>query len=116
MSVSQLAELSNLSEAYISQVKHGKRPPSRKLLDALQVQTKPDKDYFNLFLQSRQIMGVSPRTLDFYKDRLSKFILRIDYLKTSRKDIEQYLNSIPANQYRLATRHASFRVIKTFYR
>jgi transcriptional regulator with XRE-family HTH domain len=35
MTVSELAELSNLSKAYISQVKHGKRPPSQKLLEAL---------------------------------------------------------------------------------
>ncbi len=32
LSVSQLAELSNLSKAYISQVKHGKCPPSQRLL------------------------------------------------------------------------------------
>jgi integrase/recombinase XerC len=61
-------------------------------------------------------MGVSPRTLGFYNERLSKFITKVDYIKASRKDIEQYLNSIPANQYGLATRHASFRAIKTFYR
>ena len=33
--VSQFAELGNLSKAYTSQVKHGKRPPSEKLLNAL---------------------------------------------------------------------------------
>jgi len=33
ISVSQLAELSSLSKACISQVKHGKRSPSPKLLD-----------------------------------------------------------------------------------
>ena len=32
LSVSKLAELSSFSKAYISQVKHGKRPPSEKLL------------------------------------------------------------------------------------
>jgi integrase/recombinase XerC len=119
LSVSQIAELSNLSKAYISQVKHGKRPPSQKLLLGLADHVKPrkpEKDYFNLFLQSRQAMGVSPRTLDFYKDRLSRFILQVNYLKASRQAMERYLNSIPANQYGLATRHASFRAIKTFYR
>jgi len=43
LSVSQLAELSNLSRAYISQVKHGKRSPSPKLLDALASLERPKK-------------------------------------------------------------------------
>jgi hypothetical protein len=60
-------------------------------------------------------MGVSPRTLGFYKERLSKFVLAVDYLKASRQEIQRYLNSIPPSQYGLATRHASFRAIKTFY-
>jgi site-specific recombinase XerD len=61
-------------------------------------------------------MGVTPKTLDFYKDRLYMFVARFDYIKASRQQIEQYLSSIPANQYGLATRHASYRAIKTFYR
>ncbi|MFC2066385.1 tyrosine-type recombinase/integrase [Chloroflexota bacterium] len=61
-------------------------------------------------------MGVSPKTLIYYRDRLSKFINDVDYLRTSRKDIEHHLNSIPPNQNGLATRHASFRTIKTFYK
>ncbi len=119
LTVSEIAELSKLSKAYISQVKHGKRPPSQRLLDALVAYTKPkqtDKDYFSLFLQSRQAMGVSPQTLRFYGERLSKFIMAVDYLKDSRQQIQRYLNSMPANQYGLATRHATFRAIKTFYR
>jgi len=108
-----------LSRAYISQVKHGKRSPSQKLLDALvslEKSKKPDKDYLGLFLQSRQALGVSPRTLGYYRERLSKFVASVDYVKASRQAIEQYLNSIPSNQYGLATRHASYRTIKTFYR
>jgi integrase/recombinase XerC len=31
-------------------------------------------------------------------------------------DIIRYLNTIPGNQYGYATRHASFRVLKTFYK
>jgi integrase/recombinase XerC len=61
-------------------------------------------------------MGVSPRTLAFYRERLSKFIIAVDYLKASSREIQRYLNSIPPNQYGLATRHATFRAIKTFYR
>ena len=51
MTVSELAELSKLSKAYISQVKNGKRPPSRRLLDALLDEDNPkDKgiDYYPL--------------------------------------------------------------------
>ena len=35
LTVTELAELSNCSKAYISQVKHGTRPPSAKLIQAL---------------------------------------------------------------------------------
>ena len=119
LTVSQLAELSKLSKAYISQVKHGKRPPSQNLLDALVKHAgkkQPQKDYITLFLKSREAMGVSPRTLGFYEDRLSKFVVAVDYLKASKQQIQKYLTSIPPNQYGLATRHASFRAIKTLYR
>ena len=119
LSVSQLAELSNLSKAFISQVKHGTRSPSPKLLEVLAIlerPKKPDKDYLDLFLQSRQARGVSSQTLRYYCERLSKFIARVNYVNADRQDIEKYLNSIPPNQYGLATRHASYRAIKVFYR
>ena len=61
-------------------------------------------------------MGVSPKTLRFYRERLSKFIRAVDYLQATRQDVQQYLNSIPPNQYGLGTRHASYRAIKAFYR
>ncbi len=116
LSVSQLAELSNLSKAYISQVKHGKRPPSLKLLDAINEQTKSDTDYIALFMQSRLSMGVSHKTIRFYRQRLLHFTLRVNYLKARRQHVDKYLSSIPANCNGLATRHACFRAIKTFYR
>jgi integrase/recombinase XerD len=119
MTVSQLAELSNLSKSYISQVKHGKCPPSQRLLDAIDNwagKRHPQKDYLSLFLQSRQAMGVSPRTLGFYNERLTKFTAQVDCLKASRHDIERFLNSIPSNHYGLGTRHATFSALKTFYR
>jgi hypothetical protein len=46
-SISKIAKISNLSIGCISQVKHGKHPPSQKLLNALQAQVKPDEDYSN---------------------------------------------------------------------
>ena len=61
-------------------------------------------------------MGVSPKTLRYYYNRLGKFVRCVNYVKASQKDIEQYLNSIPSNRYGLATRHASYRAIKAFYR
>ena len=63
LSVTQLAELSNLSKSYISHVKHGRRPPSGKLLECLsqfqRKRTKTEKDYLALFLQSRKVNETS---------------------------------------------------------
>jgi len=117
--VTQLALSSGLSKQYISQVKLHKRPPSQKLLDVLAEHATYktyQRDYFSLFLKSREAMGVSPKTLSFYRDRLSRFVVELDYLKASKQQIQHHLNSIPPNQYGLSTRHASFRAIKTFYR
>jgi len=118
MPVSKLAELSGLSKSYISHVRHGRRPPSQKLLDAIAGHgktRKPEKDYLSLFIQSRQAMGVSPKTTRFYQERLSKFIAQVDCQRASRQQVERYLNSIPPNQYGLGNRHASYRAIKAFY-
>jgi len=41
LSVTELAELSNFSKSYISQVKNGKCPPSPKLIEALKKHRKP---------------------------------------------------------------------------
>ncbi len=73
-------------------------------------------DYLPLFLQSREAMGVSPKTLRFYIDRLSKYFSAVDCKQVTRRDIGIYLSSIPPNKYGLSTRHASYRAIKTFYR
>jgi len=119
LSVTKLAQLSKLSKSYISQVKHGKCPPSQKLLSALesyiQTETK-SKDYLSLFFESRRAMGVSSQTILFYKYMLCPFSAQVNYLKASQRTIERYLNSVPPNRNGLATRHASFRAIKTFYR
>jgi site-specific recombinase XerD len=69
-----------------------------------------------LFLQSREAIGASPKTVRFYRQRLSQFAAEVDYLKATKQMIERYLKSIPPNHYGLATRHASFRAMKTFYR
>ncbi len=119
MSTTELAKLSGLSKPYISVVKHGKRPPSQKLLNALSqhiLANKPRKDYLGQFMDSRKAMGVTPRTLGFYKEKLSKFVLHIDYLKANKRDIQRYLNSIAPNKYGLGNRHSHYRAIKTFHR
>ena len=108
-----------MSKAYISQVKHKKRPPSQKLVNVLIELTAhncPKLDYLSLFLKSRQAIGVSPRTLEFYKERLSKFVVNVNYLKAKPQTIQRYLNSIPPNGNGYATRHASYRAIRAFYR
>jgi integrase/recombinase XerC len=60
-------------------------------------------------------MGCSAKTIDFYNDRLGQFISNINYLRATTISIERYLNTIVPNQNGLATRHASYRAIKTFY-
>lgn len=84
--------------------------------DRLRRRGKRGTDYLARFLQSRESMGVSPKTLRFYRERLSKFTNAVDYLQATRQDAQRYLNSIPPNQYGLGTRHASYRAIKAFYR
>jgi len=115
LTVSQLAELSNLSKAYISQVKHGKRPASEKLLESLRQfqrqHTKTEKDYLALFLQSRRANGVSPTTVRFYQAKLDKFLVELNADKAKRQDIERFLLQFG----NVGNRHAYYRAIKTFY-
>ncbi len=81
LTASQIAELSNLSKSYISQVKHGKRPPSEKLIQALnQFYDKHNRrngseiyKTTDLFLKSRRD-EISPNTIIFYRKLLSKAI------------------------------------------
>ena len=118
LTVSQLAALTNFDKSYISKVITGEKPASLKFLEALNKLLPENKvpDYLQLFLQSRQSMGVTGKTIEFHKDRLKPFISEVNYLKATAASIQRYLNTIPANQNGLATRHASYRAIKTFYR
>ena len=117
LSVTELAELSKLSKAYISQVKHGKRPPSQKLIGALTYKVNPKRvDYLSPFLQSRRVMNVSPNTITLYRFILERFLSQIDPTKATRQQVERYLVGILANGLSLGNRHAHYRVIKTFFR
>jgi len=118
MTIAQIAVLTDFDKSYISKVVNGEKPASLKFLEALNKLLPENKvpDYLQLFLQSRQAMGVSGKTIEFYKDRLKPFISEVNYLKAASVSIQRYLNSIPPNQNGLATRHASYRAIKTLYR
>ena len=62
LSVTEISELSKLSKAYISQVKNGKRPPSKRLLEILTAHkrsTATEIDYYDFFIMSRRSMEVS---------------------------------------------------------
>ncbi|MFC2003074.1 hypothetical protein ACFLV4_03920, partial [Chloroflexota bacterium] len=101
LTVSELAELSKLSKAYISQVKHGKRPASQKLIGALNEHYKSrykkgngsefDKA-IDLFLKSRP-SGTSTNTISFYKKYLSKAIPILSMTPTP-KELNSYLNTL----------------------
>jgi len=113
--VSQIAEASNLSKAYISQVKHGKRPPSKKLLEALEPfdggQEKRKREYLVLFLLSREANGASKGTLRYYGIKLGRFLAQVNPDKARQQDLERFLLQFD----NAGNRHAHFRAIRTFY-
>lgn len=98
--VSTLVELSNFSKSYISQVKHGKRPPSQNFLNALQKLDKRGNDNsiniqnaILMFLESRR-EGLSPRTIDdFYRKYLSKAVPALG-LTPTHKAVSSFINSL----------------------
>ena len=115
LSVSRLAELSNTSKAYVSQVKSGKRPPSEKFLSSISQsensKTKQKLDLFKLFLQSRKANGVTDGSYIYYRNKLSRFLAEINLDKAQETDIQKFLLKFP----NAGNKHAYFRVIRTFY-
>ncbi|MFC2043999.1 tyrosine-type recombinase/integrase [Chloroflexota bacterium] len=115
LTVSELAELSKMSKAYISQVKNGKRPPSQKLittLEDLSKPTNPSRDYYGLFIRSRLSKEVSPLTIKFYEVKLGCFLSEINPDNAKQSDIEKFLLQFPNP----GNRHGYFQVIKTFFK
>jgi site-specific recombinase XerD len=110
---SQLAELSSFSEAYISQVKHGRRPPSPRLIQALSELhfQKRSIDYVDLFFKSRS-QGLSANTLEYY-ERVLRRAWGIALPGTSPYRIKGYLDSLSGN---LGNKHAHYRALRTFFR
>ena len=114
LSVSKLAQLSNLSKSYISQIKHGKRPPSQKLLEALSgcIKSKLNAaNYYALFMQSRLAKEVTNSTMRFYEVKLGYFLSQVDPDKAKQCDAEKFLLQFPNP----GNRHGYYQVIKTFY-
>jgi integrase len=114
LSVTKISELSKFSKSYISQVKHGKCQPSKKLLEVLEsyhnrVQT--EHDYFTLFLRSRRAMEVTLGTEQFYRIKLGCFLSEVNVDEAQRQDIELFLLKFG----NAGNRHAYYRAIKTFY-
>jgi len=101
-----------MATVFNSNIPHGLIKPDAQIisLDTARI------NYFALFLKSRQAMGVSPRTYQFYMERLSKRVSNIDCTDVTRQQIEDILLLIPANKNGLSTRHATYRALKTFYR
>jgi len=117
LTVSELAELSNLSKAYISQVKHGMRPPSEKLLEALARADKNSKEHvldwyaaLQLFLKSRR-EGISPNTLRDYRITLSKALPALG-LVPNTKAINRFLCALPCS---LGGKYGYYKDLKAFY-
>ncbi len=119
-SVSQLAELSKLSKSYISQVKHGRRPPSKTLLSVLyqlhDTQNRRNglsvKQAIEAFIKSRRD-GLSPRTInDFYKCYLTKAVPKLGLTPTPKR-LNSFIGSLPCSE---GGKHAYFRALRAFYR
>ncbi len=118
--VSTIAEKSGLSKSYISQVKHGKRTPSEKLLEAL-VQLQPQStekqkqhteinEAFNAFIKSRR-EGISPNTIRDYRNTLPK-TLNVLGLRPTTAKINNYLRSLSCS---LGGKYGYFKNIRAFY-
>jgi site-specific recombinase XerD len=118
LTVTELAQLSNFSKSYISQVKHGKCPPSRKLLQALQDFKGQGQRHTNLepcqaiqlFLKSRR-EGLSPRTIEFYNGYIKRASSVIG-VGISGQAVKQFLDFIPCSN---GGKHAYYRTLHTFY-
>ena len=118
LSVSELAELSKLSKAYISQVKHGKRPPSAKLINLLQQYHDKSNRHngseaklaIELFLKSRR-GGTATSTILFYRNRLIKAIPTLG-LSPAPKQLNTFFNSLTCT---IGGKHFYYRAISVFY-
>ena len=116
LSVSQLAALSNCSKSYMSQVRSGNRPPSKRLLEALALHHKSterqsNRDYaIRRFLESRA-EGTSPGTITFHRKYLNKSVPQLG-LSPSPRRIDHFPNSLCCS---VGGKHAYHRAMRVFY-
>ena len=81
LTIIEVAKLSNLSKSYISQIRYGKCPPSRKLLSAIQEHYGEanksnglsESKTIDMFFESRR-EGLPSRIIEFYSCYLTKDI------------------------------------------
>ncbi len=117
LSVPTLAELSILSKAYISQVKHDKRPPSKKLIEVLArlgVQNRSDSIDSNtalqLFLKSRR-EGISPNTIRDYNGALRRALPVLGLAPTAQR-IYRFFNFLSCS---LGGKYGYYKNLRAFY-
>ncbi len=68
-------------------------------------------EYLCLFLRSKEAMGVSSGTLQFYRVKLGRFLCGLNPDTAQRQDVEAFLLKFK----NLGNRHAYYRAIRTFY-
>ncbi|MFC1919979.1 hypothetical protein ACFLWX_04230 [Chloroflexota bacterium] len=114
----KIVQAAGISESYVSQVRNGKRPPSRKMIEALERlggygsrnRTPEWQNALESFIKSRR-EGISPNTIKDYRMALTK-ALRVLGLTPSTADINDYLKHM---SYSLGGKYCYFKNIRAFY-
>jgi integrase/recombinase XerD len=70
-------------------------------------------DAVSLFLASREARGLSPRTISWYRQILTKFEASWPTLPTRPENVELFLSKCPGKD---ECRHGYYRALKVFYR
>ena len=65
------------------------------------------------FLRNRQALNRKPKTIQWYKEQLTRFDQSYPELPTDPESIEQFLAGINSSP---ETKHAYYRTLKAFYR
>ncbi len=112
-----MAELSKFSKSYISQVKNGRRPPSKNLIEALTNTARRKNNQsvgwytaLQMFLKSRR-EGISPNTIRDYNGALSR-ALPILGLAPTAQQINRFLNSLSCS---LGGKYGYYKDLRAFY-
>jgi len=116
---SKIAEVAKVSKSFVSQVKQGKRPPSKKLIECLkklgllqessQYETSW-QDTLELFIASRR-EGTSPNTIYDYRCTLSKAISVLGLAPTTTT-VNVYLKTLLCSA---GGKYGYFKCIRAFF-